>query len=128
MKEITKYIADDGTEFEDEDECLDYERTEKMKTIKGVKFFFENGKEISDYENFEDLLDRTFFIRITDKDDFDKFEEMLYNEISYYYGTDGWRDLENEIGLFFYDKDLDRWMNWDKQYDKLLEIRKKMGY
>jgi hypothetical protein len=26
MKEITKYIADDGTEFDDEDECLDYER------------------------------------------------------------------------------------------------------
>ena len=128
MKEITKYIADDGTEFEDEDECLYYERTEKMKSIKGVKFFFENGKEISDYENLEDMLDRTYFIRITDKEDFDKFEEMLYEEIGSYYWADGWRGLKGEIGLFFYDEDLDRWMNWDEQYDKLIEIRRKMGY
>ena len=77
MKEITKYIADDGTEFEDEDECLDYERTEKIKTMQGVKFFYGDGKEITDYSSLEVLLESTFFIRITDKDDFDKFEEML---------------------------------------------------
>ena len=128
MKEITKYIADDGTEFEDEDECLYYERTEKMKTVKGVKFFFENGKEISDYENLEDLLDRTCFIRITDKEDFDKFEEILYEEFGGDYWADGWDSLRGETGLFYYDKDFTRWMSWDEQYDKLREIRRKMDY
>lgn len=81
MEVITKYVANDGTEFEDEDECLDYERVEGMKIVQGVKFFFENGKEVTDYSSLEDLLDRSYFIKITDEDDFDKFEELLYDEL-----------------------------------------------
>ena len=128
MREITKYVADDGTEFEDEDECLDYERTEKMKTIKGVKFFFENGKEISDYSSLEDLVDRSYFIKITDKDDFDKLEEMVFDELHRHYWAYGWDDLKDKTGLFYYDEAFDGWLSWDEQYDKLLEIRKKMNY
>ena len=128
MKEITKYIADDGTEFEDEDECLDYERTENMRSIQGVKFFFENGKEITDYSNLEDLLDRSYFIKITDKNDFAKFEELLYDELGCSYWADGWGSLKGEKGLFYYDEDRDCWVSWDEEYDKLREIRRKMNY
>ena len=128
MKEITKYIADDGTEFEDEDECLYYERTEKMKTIKGVKFFFGNGEEITNYSSLEDLLNRSYFIKITDENDFDKFEEIISDEFGGDYWADGWDSLRGETGLFYYDEDFERWMSWDEQYDKLREIRRKIDY
>lgn len=128
MTEITKYIADDGTEFEDEDECLDYERTSTMKAIKGVKFFSEDGKEITNYSSLEDLLDLSYFIKITDKDDFDKFEELLYDELGCSYWADGWDSLKGEKGLFFYDEDRDSWISWEAEYDKLREIRRKMNY
>lgn len=128
MTEITKYIADDGTEFEDEDECLDYERTTSMKKIQGVKFFFENGKEVTDYSSLEDLLDRSYFIKITNEDDFNKFEELLYDELGCSYWADGWNSLKGEKGLFYYDEDRDCWVSWEAEYDKLREIRRKMNY
>lgn len=128
MREITKYVINYETKFDNEDDCRYYEIKESMKTIQGVKFFSEDGKEITDYSSLEDLLDSTFFIRIIDKDDFNKFEEMLCDEIGYGYWADGWQGLENEIGLFYYDENFDRWMHWDKQYNELLEIRKKINY
>lgn len=128
MKEITKYVANDGTEFENEYECLDYERTEGMKAIKGVKFFFENGKEITEYSNLEDLLNRSYFIIITDRNDFDKFEDLLYDEFDCNYWAEGWENLQGKTGLFYYDEYFDRWVSWDEQYDKLREIRRKMNY
>lgn len=128
MREITKYIANDGTEFDNEDDCRYYEVTENMKTIKGVKFFFENGKEITDYSSLEDLLDSSYFIKITDENDFDKFEEIISDEFGGDYWADGWSSLRGETGLFYYDEDSIRWMSWDEQYDKLREIRRKMDY
>lgn len=128
MEVITKYVANDGTEFENEDECLDYERVEGMRAIQGVKFFFENGKEITDYSDLEDLLDRSYFIKITDEDDFTKFEELLYDELGCGYWADGWGSLKGERGLFYYDEDRDCWVSWDDEYDKLREIRRKMNY
>lgn len=128
MEIIIKYIADDGTEFKDEEECLNYERVETVKALQGVKFFFENGKEITDYSNLEDLLERSFIIRITNKNDFDKFEEMFYNELGCHYWAAGWNSLQGETGLFFYEEEFDRWMSWDEWYDKLQEIRRTMNY
>ena len=128
MREITKYIAHDGTEFDNEDDCRYYEVIEGMKTIKGVKFFFEDGKEITNYSGLEDLLDRSCFIKITDENDFDNFEEMVYEKLGCSYWADGWCSLRGETGVFYYDEDFERWMSWDEQYDKLLEIRRKLNY
>lgn len=128
MEVITKYVAEDGTEFEDEDECLTYERTEGMKNLKGVKFFYENGQEITTYSSLEDLLDSSYFIKITDEKDFSKFEELLYDEVGCQYWADGWNSLRGEKGLFYYDENCDCWMSWDEQYDKLREIRRKLNY
>ena len=35
MTELHLYIAEDGTEFEDEQECLAYEAAQSAKTLKG---------------------------------------------------------------------------------------------
>ena len=128
MREITKYVANDGTEFEDEEECRYYEMTEGMKTIKGVKFFSENGKEITNYSSLEDLLNSSYFIKITNENDFDKFEEIISDEFGGDYWADGWNSLRGETGLFYYDKDFERWISWDEQYDKLREIRRKIDF
>ena len=44
MIEVTKYIADDGTEFENADECRRHELEVKMNKIKGLKLWREEGK------------------------------------------------------------------------------------
>ena len=50
----TVYIADDGTEFKDEDDCFAYEQECNLNT--GKYTFFDNGlKRIKEYRDCEDV-------------------------------------------------------------------------
>ena len=42
MKELHLYVADDGTEFEDEEECLRYEAGKQAKELKGRVVLLDN--------------------------------------------------------------------------------------
>ena len=56
MTELHLYIADDGTEFEDEEECLRYEAGCRAQGLKGVVLLDENFRplplsDLSQWEN-----------------------------------------------------------------------------
>lgn len=56
MKEVVNYIADDGTIFEDEDECREYERKIALKSYYGFKVFRYDFEEIEpDPENLSNI-------------------------------------------------------------------------
>ena len=68
MQEVIKYVADDGTEFEDEADCFDYERKMLFADFfnRGLKTFDSNKQELSieDYTKVDSLLDDSWFIII----------------------------------------------------------------
>lgn len=45
MKEVTKYVADDGKEFDYEEECIEYERNQRIIGTK-IIFLDRNDKQI----------------------------------------------------------------------------------
>lgn len=51
MKEICYYVADDGTKFDEERDCFNYEFKQKTKDIigKDLKLFDQNYKEITNH-------------------------------------------------------------------------------
>lgn len=56
MEIITKYVADDGTVFSTEWECLDYEEQEKDKLYNNTVFLFNQcGERIPLHSNFEEV-------------------------------------------------------------------------
>ena len=61
----TIYIADDGKEFDDEDDCKDYEGTQRLKNSKGIKFYNEDLELITDTRGLDDVY--YAFVK-TDKD------------------------------------------------------------
>lgn len=87
MKAI--YIADDGREFEDENECLEYEKLENEKTKKllsEIHAFNEKGEEIKvgngarEYD-IEGMLMETFYVT------FDSDEALhFFDDQQEYYG------------------------------------------
>ena len=106
MTELHLYIAEDGTEFEDEQECLAYEAAQSAKTLK-EKFvlLYENFKVIS-LDNLADW-ERTFFI-------FTKDVSALHElrEVCDWYLTGMCPPsflFEDKAGLFAYDEDKDDW-------------------
>lgn len=127
MKVITKYLANDGTEFEFEDECLDYELKGKIREIYGFTVYDCNGKEIKpdEYRDLDCFVSEARYIRITDIKGWNTFTDLCEEQDVYFY--DGMDDFY-EKGLYYFDDDHDYWLNWDSEYEKLRAIRRKMDY
>lgn len=129
MREITKYIADDGKEFDDEDDCLDYERGIKIKDIYGFKTYDQRGKEIfpKDYvSNMTEFSYDVCYIRVENIKGWEEFEKLCIDEFDTYFYNG--LDEISEKGLYYKDDDYDCWVNWDYEYEKLRNIRRKMDY
>lgn len=129
MREITKYVANDGTEFEDEEECLDYERGIKIKDIYGFKTYNRQGKEIfpKDYiSDMNDFIYDVYFIKVENIKGWEEFEKLCLDEFDTYF-YDGLDEI-SEKGLYYKDDDYNCWVNWDYEYEKLRNIRRKIDY
>ena len=111
------YIADDGREFEDENECLRYENLKSEKTknfLNAIHAFDEEGHEIKvDLNNIasgydiEDMIGQTMYVT------FDSIEARnFFDEQQEYYGYTPIHecvDSEYEDGDVFIYNDADEW-------------------
>ena len=127
MEIITKYVANDGTEFDFEDECLDYELKGKIREIYGFTAYNCDGREIkpSNYRDLDCFVSDARYIKVTDIKGWDEFSDLCEEQDVYFY--DGMDDF-CEKGLYYFDDDHDYWLNWDSEYEKLRTIRRKMDY
>lgn len=116
------YIANDGKEFEDEEECFKYEQNllygdviknnelqmfdyDKHETTKVEQCFYLKCDSIKACELFIELCDR--FGAYT------PFIEGTYGNGTYTVG----------IGTWYYDEDYDRWISLEDLEDKIKEIK-----
>jgi hypothetical protein len=125
MQEVIKYVADDGTEFEDECECLDYERGQLLTDFsnRGLRAFDKNKKELSveNYTEVGSLLDdsRFFIIPNAVKDD---FGEAVRDDNWNSNLPDCIEDSEDDENLFYWDEDEDCWKNYKYELETLLGL------
>ena len=125
MTEKILYIADDGAEFEDEDECLSYEKTLKFDFIKDdITFWDEHFKKLS--INEEDLADKAFYVKIDSEKAYNWFNNLLWEE--------GYATLEKCVsnrpkvtGLYFYDSYRDVWKQLEGELNDLYYIMEFCG-
>lgn len=118
MYEITKYYAEDGTEFEDEDECYEYEQLQLTEVHKAniVALDYEFD-EISNYiKNFEDVY--IFYIK-TDEDC-----KWLREKLDDY----GWNMLyfPTHKGIVFWDSKAEVWRTLESVKEFVSNVEKYM--
>lgn len=127
------YYADDGTEFEFEDECREYERNLSFllhELQNGIHAFDDNDKAI-DFNNYEiDCLE-------------DAFQNISYIKFDNQGAINAFKERANEFGLsdieaclrrplvvgerYFYDWDEDKWAcleDRQKELDKIAAVFK----
>lgn len=129
MTEITKYLADDGKEFDDEDECLEYERRQKAKDFYGFKCYDKNGNPLDFRKYLGDMDEFAWDVKCVKVDDikgWNDFENFCKDDCDVYF--DNGLDDICEKGLYYYDEDHDYWENWEHEYEKLRIIRKKYDF
>ena len=125
MKEIHYYVADDGTKFNEEKECFNYEFNQKIKGIVNtdLKMFDENYEKITNYTY--DSISEAYAIQVLTI----KGAEFLVNwadEWGIETPFDSW-DIKNKdedlLGTWVYDAlDYGGWTHLDKLKRKVDEL------
>lgn len=133
MTEKVVYIADDGTQFEYEDDCYNYETEQELLPLfEKVQMWDCCEKPIptpTNYEEARSALEELHFIRgsgivelweaIYDRDlergmlDFGSFRDVVYEA--------------NDTDLLMFDGDVDYWVNVSYLFDEYRRILKKFS-
>ena len=128
MIEKITYIADDGTEFDYEDECHEYELAQEILPLfENVQMWNECEEPIpipTCLEEIENVLEEMYFVRGSDVEalweaiyDSDMEHKML--------NYDSFRDEvygANDTDLLMYDGDRDCWVNVNRVFDECRKI------
>jgi hypothetical protein len=110
MIEIHKFIADDGTEFSNEYDCLEYERNQSTQEFKNrIVALNEWGKRSA----ITDIASH-LYLYIADEEAYN-FYNHLCEDNSYIT-----LDTETKYGFFYFDGDMDEWMNLVDWVDSIL--------
>ena len=109
MEVVTTYVAFDDREFDDEQECLAYERA--LQELRGIIAFDEDRKIVS---SVEELATSCPYCFITDAEE----AKQTFSYIYEYYGTEIPRGF-SDGDLLRYDDDKDDWVNIFNEFCKL---------
>lgn len=117
MTEYTKYVADDGVEFDDYYECQEYEQKMHFEEIaKDIVALDLCGEPVKDITKTDDI----FFLFISSNEAANALNELE---------SDGWpwsgKDIRcvscPQAGRFLYDTDIERWVNIDTTKELIKE-------
>lgn len=99
MIEITKYIADDGKEFNDEGECRRYEFECKTKIVQGLKLW--RITPTGGYERVNCDVDGLEVAQLCIVEDVAALELIKA----------AWYEVPTELGMWYWDGS--EWLNWE---------------
>lgn len=133
MTEKVIYIADDGTEFEYEDDCCEYETAQELLPLfENVQMWDCCEKPIPTptcWDEIETALDEMHFIRGSG---IEELWDAIYNAdlehqmLDY----DSFRNevfTANDTDLLMFDGDADCWVNVNSLFDEYRRILKNFG-
>ena len=122
MKELHLYVADDGTEFEDEEECLRYEAGKQAKELKGRVVLLDNLfrpiplPDLSQWEN-------ACFIYAKDVQALKDLSDVWDWDLT---GMSPPHFLfEDKAGLFAYDETIDEWYHIGTRLQEIQSVADK---
>ena len=121
MTELHLYIADDGTKFEGEEECLRYEAGRRAQELKGVVLLDENFRplQLSDLSQWENA----WFIYVKDIQALRNLSDVWDWDLT------GMRPprflLADTPGLFAYDETIDEWYHIGTRLQEIQSIADK---
>jgi hypothetical protein len=129
MIEKTIFIADDGTHFEDEDDCLAYELMAKFQNIENeIDLYDENMEPLSlDNDNYLVTYDEInyFYCKTNRAAEFLTEFADIRGYTSPFDSRLRWEE-NNVIGLWYFDIDTGRWANINDEIRRLEKIKKAM--
>lgn len=124
MEQIITYVAFDGTRFNDEDECIEYEFMENAKEYTDSFTLYNEDREPIKISHNEDALAETKFIIVKEAKAIPFLDGWMTD--NFFYKTIGkvaYRlNIENCIGLWIWSDKEDTWKHWETEMAKMREL------
>ena len=114
------YIADDGTKFDDEDECLAHEKKIRMRKAnfaENIRLFSRDKEEFIFIDG--DDYERAFFMEILTDEAAAMLEEWVREEYNSYMFNN---KTIPTAGRFYFDETNDEWVNVEELRQKYEDI------
>lgn len=127
MKEIIKYQAEDGTIFDTEEDCFEYEDLCFALSLRGkVKFYYKNNLEMIK-ESLRARLESCYYFVVIDN--------SVIDSLSYKFDDYGilnpWRQMKNtlpkKIGVYWYNEKEDMWEEYTSVLKETIKKAKSFG-
>ena len=122
MRELHLYVANDGTEFEDEEECLTYETAQTAKTLKGKVALLDADFKVIPLDILEEW-DKAYFIFVKDVSALHELRDVWDWDLTGLYPPEFLNG--DTAGLFAYDDDADAWYHMGTRLQCLQAIADK---
>ena len=124
MEKIVKYVAFDGTEFDYEEDCADYELETKAKEyIEYFALYDINRKPIKFCADGR-VLDYTCYITVKDEKAISFLDDWMiaYGCCCTIGKSAKCEDIENRVGLWMWCEKEDTWVQWETEITKMREL------
>lgn len=126
MREVTIYYADDGTRFDNEDECYDYEEECCWKNLiddYNIELYDEHG-------NVPRNFDEAVFVEFKDEQAVDGFNEYAREHEIYYHLSQTIQpaDYSFYVGRWVYDSTNDEWASLEGLEAYIKRMKEKVGW
>ena len=119
MTELHLYTADDGTEFEDKEDCLAYETGQTAKTLKGKVVLLNADFKVIPLDILE-KWNRAYFIFVKDMSALHELRDVWDWDLTGLYPPNFLNG--DTAGLFAYDGDDDEWYHMGARLQILQNI------
>ena len=127
MKEIIKYQADDGTIFDTEEDCIEYEDLCFTLSLREkVRFYYMDNSEMIK-EGLRARLECCCYFVVTD----DSIIDSLSYKFDEYGVLNPWRQLKNtlpkEKGVYWYNENEEMWEEYTSVLKETIKKAKSFG-
>ena len=116
MREKIIYVAIDGVEFDNEQECMKYEGSLRANSLSKTTLFLNEQFEIMNIQTLNP--EQVFYIYVDNDDDKKAIDEYFSNHwCSNPFAKDycQYVDLSDYSGWFYYDTEKDEWKHFETE-------------
>jgi hypothetical protein len=119
---ICKYFADDGTEFNDYDECATYERRQKAISAVQLSRFWDGNCKPMTLDELIKEPEMCDYMEVANDAEASLIKEFFRDEACL---TAPWAYRETPLpGRYYHSRDMDEWRCFDTDLSALREIEK----
>jgi hypothetical protein len=115
----TIYVADDGRQFDCEDECEAYENKKKIAAMNLQSRFFDNDGKLMDITDLYKCVEEGWYMEITSTEEAEFLAEYAKREASIILFP-----RRPCAGRFYWDTDSDEWRNMKELYATYMDKMK----